>query len=214
MDSVYVKIPEGNYCDGCKFLNYFYNPLVNIMGDSTGNFKEGYECKLYSIILNPENTKCCNPRIEKCLICKMDDKDKNFLSLVASDIVSKILSNSKLIEESLAKINSQRIEDIQNHIDNLREQVEGKKLPKDVKVGVYPHSENQKPVENKRYTTIFKSDKIFNGIEEVRKDYCKGLCSACNLSILCNWENIICTELFSNYPDRIIKLIGYKEIIE
>lgn len=77
-----VNIPDGKYCDGCKFLNYYTHNLVNIFGDQTGNIEEGYECKHHNCRLEKEDHDCyC--KVKKCFHCIANDSDKALLFLLA-----------------------------------------------------------------------------------------------------------------------------------
>lgn len=72
---VTVKIPEGEYCDGCKFLNRYTHNLVNLFGDPTGNVREGYECKYHNTTLQYEDCGCYH-RVRKCFMCGGKPEDK------------------------------------------------------------------------------------------------------------------------------------------
>ena len=63
-----VKIPDGEYCDGCKFLNQYTHQLVNIFGDPTGNMDEGWECKYYNSRLDAQDHGC-HIKVKKCFNC-------------------------------------------------------------------------------------------------------------------------------------------------
>lgn len=76
MKEIKVQIPNGDYCDNCKFLNYYTNRLTDIFGNYTGNIDEGYECKYYNIKLQTEPSKCCcSQNIKKCFMCKIGENE-------------------------------------------------------------------------------------------------------------------------------------------
>lgn len=76
-----IKIPDGDYCNGCKFLNYYHHPLINIMGDPTGNFREGYECKNYECDLSVEKTDCCcEEKVKKCYWCSLTEEQRQAIA--------------------------------------------------------------------------------------------------------------------------------------
>lgn len=55
-----IEIPDGKYCDGCKFLHHKITPLVNMFGDPTGHCDDRYVCSLYNNIIQMEeaSTPC------------------------------------------------------------------------------------------------------------------------------------------------------------
>lgn len=55
-----IEIPDGKYCDGCKFLHHEITPLVNIFGDPTGHCDDRYVCSLYNNTIQMEeaSTPC------------------------------------------------------------------------------------------------------------------------------------------------------------
>lgn len=71
---VKINIPDGDYCENCRFVNYYFRPLVNIMGDKTGFYDSGCECFLYKTKLEVENHGCFN-KIKKCMFCKLSEKE-------------------------------------------------------------------------------------------------------------------------------------------
>lgn len=80
MKEIKVQIPDGGYCNNCKFLNYYTNKLVDIFGNYTENIDEGYECKYYGAKLQVENTECCcNQNIKKCFTCKIGEDEAMLL---------------------------------------------------------------------------------------------------------------------------------------
>lgn len=91
MKEIIVKIPDGDFCEGCEFLNWYTHNLVNIFGDPTGNVKEGYECKHYKIDLEIDKTCCCE-RPKKCWACTATDEEKTIGAML-------LLVGMKLMEE-------------------------------------------------------------------------------------------------------------------
>lgn len=75
MHEITVKIPDGDYCEDCKFMEHYDYPLVNIMGDETGAKRSGYKCRQYDYNLEVEDFGCYQ-KIKKCFWCTMSEKEK------------------------------------------------------------------------------------------------------------------------------------------
>lgn len=74
-----VDIPDGELCTGCKFLNQYCHKLIDIMGNETGNTREGFECKLYNQNLEEhEIHKGCFSfsTARKCSYCGMSEVER------------------------------------------------------------------------------------------------------------------------------------------
>lgn len=91
---VKIKIPDGDYCENCRFVNYYFRPLVNIMGNETGNYDSGCECFLYKTKLEVENHGCFN-KIKKCMFCKLSEKEKESLGLLYLLLCASIKSDEE-----------------------------------------------------------------------------------------------------------------------
>ena len=89
---VTVEIPEGDYCDDCKFLEYYDFPLVDIMGNETGNRRSGYKCRLNNNELQCESLGCIQ-KVKKSFLCNATDQQKN--SMIALYALY-IFTNGKL----------------------------------------------------------------------------------------------------------------------
>lgn len=77
MSEITVKIPDGDYCEKCEFLSFYTHRLVNMFGDPTGNFREGYECKHYKCPLETERAECgCYEKVKKCSFCTMTEHQR------------------------------------------------------------------------------------------------------------------------------------------
>lgn len=70
-----MKIPDGDYCDGCKFLEHYDHPLVDMMGNETGNRRSGYRCRLNNDELEVED-HCCFQKVKKSFWCKATDGER------------------------------------------------------------------------------------------------------------------------------------------
>lgn len=97
---VTVKIPDGEYCRGCKFLHYYTHELVNLFGDPTGNVRNGYECMYHNCELEVEDHGCYH-NVKKCLACGGSPGEKAIWFLLGLTM----LGGSKLREE-LEKYNA------------------------------------------------------------------------------------------------------------
>lgn len=89
---VKVKIPDGNYCEDCKFLENYDFALVDIMGNETGNRRSGYKCRLNNNELQCESFGCIQ-KVKKSFSCNATDQQKN--SMIALYALY-ILTNGKL----------------------------------------------------------------------------------------------------------------------
>lgn len=76
MPEITVKIPDGDYCEDCKFMEHYDYPLVNIMGDETGARRSGYRCRQYNYNLEVEDFGCYK-KIKKCFWCNSTEEEKN-----------------------------------------------------------------------------------------------------------------------------------------
>lgn len=96
-----VKIPDGDYCNGCKFLNYYTHRLVDMMGNETGNVREGYECKYYNchLEIDEENPKRCgcisSDNVKKYFLCNMTEQERNKYALAAAIVAFEFLGINK-----------------------------------------------------------------------------------------------------------------------
>lgn len=91
MPEITVKIPDGDYCEGCQFLNHYTHRLVNMFGDPTGNFREGYECKHYKCDLEVERADCgCYENVKKCGLCTMTEEQRIAYGLILFTILGKM----------------------------------------------------------------------------------------------------------------------------
>lgn len=90
-----VKIPDGEYCDGCKFLNQYTHQLVNIFGDPTGNMDEGWECKYYNSRLDAQDHGC-HIKVKKCFDCNMAaNKHNEAWMMIATYVLILMLMNQE-----------------------------------------------------------------------------------------------------------------------
>lgn len=58
MPEITIRIPDGDYCTECPMMEYYNIPLVNMFGDPTGNFREGYRCNRFRCDLEVERAEC------------------------------------------------------------------------------------------------------------------------------------------------------------
>lgn len=72
---VTLEIPEGDYCEYCKFLEHYDFPLIDIMGNETGNRRSGYKCKLHNDELEAEDFGCYQ-KVKKSFWCKATDQER------------------------------------------------------------------------------------------------------------------------------------------
>lgn len=75
MPEITVKIPDGDYCEGCPFMNEYTHNLIDIMGNETGHTMSGVKCNRFNEELEVENEGCFT-RIKKCDCCKMTDEER------------------------------------------------------------------------------------------------------------------------------------------
>ena len=68
MKEVTVKIPDGDYCEDCKFMEHYDYPLVDMFGNETGNRRSGYKCRYFNTDLEVEDFGCYQ-KIKKCFGC-------------------------------------------------------------------------------------------------------------------------------------------------
>lgn len=89
MPEITVKIPDGDYCEDCKFMEHYDYPLVNIMGDETGNRRAGYKCRYYNSDLAVEDFGCYQ-KIKKCFWCNISDEERNAIAIGWTLLYNKI----------------------------------------------------------------------------------------------------------------------------
>lgn len=76
MPEITVKIPDGNYCGDCKFMEHYDYPLVDMFGNETGNRRAGYKCRYYNSDLEVEDFGCYQ-KIKKCFWCNSTEEERN-----------------------------------------------------------------------------------------------------------------------------------------
>lgn len=75
MPEIKIKIPDGDNCGGCPFMNEYTHKLIDIMGNETGNTMSGVKCNRFNCELILEHDGCFI-RIKKCDYCKMTDEER------------------------------------------------------------------------------------------------------------------------------------------
>lgn len=80
MPEITVKIPDGDYCEDCKFMEHYDYPLVDMMGNETGNRRSGYKCRQYNSDLAVEDFGCYQ-KIKKCFWCTMSEEQRNAMAI-------------------------------------------------------------------------------------------------------------------------------------
>lgn len=68
MKELTVKIPDGDYCEDCKFMEHYDYPLVDMFGNETGNRRSGYKCRYFNTELEVEDFGCYQ-KVKKCFMC-------------------------------------------------------------------------------------------------------------------------------------------------
>jgi hypothetical protein len=102
MMEVTVKIPDGEYCSGCKFLNQYCHKLVDMTGNETGNTREGWRCELHNEELEQaEESKCCFTFLtaKKCFQCKATDEERASMAAMLFLLFNMLGKESKQPEE-------------------------------------------------------------------------------------------------------------------
>lgn len=101
-----VKIPDGDYCGGCKFLNYYSHRLVDIMGNETGHIKEGYKCNYYgsNLEIDKEHPGGCGyigwDNVKKYVLCNMTEEQRNKYALASAIVAFEFLGINKTYQNS------------------------------------------------------------------------------------------------------------------
>ena len=94
MPEIKVKIPDGDYCNGCPFLADETKPIIDIMGNLKG-IEEHHIClRNNHSILEEEMTPItpcglvCDTKIKKDPFCKMGEEVyKTFLLLTLTSLL-------------------------------------------------------------------------------------------------------------------------------
>lgn len=94
MKEIKVQIPDGDYCNGCKFLNYYNNQLIDMFDNFTGNFNSGYECKYYNATLKVDSDiSCGEEKVKKCFMCQIPKEQSEQLALFL--LMSLVINDNK-----------------------------------------------------------------------------------------------------------------------
>lgn len=94
MPEITVKIPDGDYCADCNFMEHYDYPLVDIMGNETGNRRSGYKCRYYKSELQVEDFGCYQ-KIKKCFWCTLSDEERNAIAIGWALLYGKVNEEDK-----------------------------------------------------------------------------------------------------------------------
>lgn len=84
MPEITIRIPDGDYCTECPMMEHYNIPLVNMFGDPTGNFREGYRCNRFRCDLEVERAECgWYERPKKIFWCTMSEEQRTLAGLMA-----------------------------------------------------------------------------------------------------------------------------------
>lgn len=80
MKELTVKIPDGDYCEDCKFMEHYDFPLVDMFGNETGNRRSGYKCRYFNSDLEFEDFGCYQ-KVKKCFWCTASKEEKAAMAI-------------------------------------------------------------------------------------------------------------------------------------